>query len=211
MRLILFFILVANLAYVVGWKGVREKEVSAVSVILILMLLVPVGFTELRWQVLQAKGTEVVKEVSQIRTAHLYCQRASEAFFDSHPARFGEVNYDKPEEAWVATGSCQAVFDYMLSPNKSNPPLNQIIGIHVLVHEAGHIGGNKDEASTECSAMQKFTLAAVKLGATPDEARSMVDRYYNEVYKLNADDRYTSPDCVNGGKMDLNPKSDVFP
>jgi hypothetical protein len=80
----------------------------------------------------------------------------------------------------------------------------------VLAHEAEHLAGVTSESLAECRSLQTTERTAALLGATPQEARALAVRYATEVYPR-MPEPYQSPDCRDGGAMDLNPDDPRWP
>jgi hypothetical protein len=80
----------------------------------------------------------------------------------------------------------------------------------VLAHESIHLSGIQDEAQADCLGFQKTAFVAEELGVSPEEARR-----YAEVAVLEraqtAPPEYRSPHCHDGGLLDLDPASRVWP
>jgi hypothetical protein len=83
----------------------------------------------------------------------------------------------------------------------------------VLAHEAWHLRGISDEATTECYALQSGVGLGERLGLSEDTARRMMQQQLVEnAGRTGAGTEYVvSPDCRNGGTLDLDPESDRFP
>jgi hypothetical protein len=84
------------------------------------------------------------------------------------------------------------------------------MAVHVLGHEAHHLGGIRNEAQTECEAMQQLDDVAVWLGAAPEQARTLAERYNREVYP-HMPTSYRDNACVDGGTMDVAPQDPIWP
>lgn len=85
--------------------------------------------------------------------------------------------------------------------------------IAVLTHEAQHLAGVdgiEDEATTDCYSAQRMRQTAVLLGRPPAEAASMGALYLRTMQPL-LPEQYRSPDCRNGGGLDLRPRDPEFP
>ena len=82
--------------------------------------------------------------------------------------------------------------------------------VETLAHESMHVAGVASEVKAECYGIQKTATAARLLGATAREARYLADVYVKRWYAWHAR-RYRSPECRNGGRLDLRPRSDVWP
>jgi len=206
MRTIIVGILILALIWLLI-KPLFGKSRALIGAALIAIILIPTAGFEARWLIQEHKGTEVVKLVSDNDKGYLHCQRLSETMFDASQNR-GHVMWDKPNEAVVKFSSCQELFGYIES-DKSNPTEKQVMAVHVLTHEAVHVGGDMDEASTECKAIQLDMETAIKLGATFEQALHLAQTYYSIVYPR-MPSNYTSPDCAENGLMDQTPNDGQF-
>jgi hypothetical protein len=84
------------------------------------------------------------------------------------------------------------------------------IAVNVLSHEAWHLAGVRDEAATQCYALQSNADTAMRLGAREDDARAIAGFVLREVQPtLPAD--YRSRDCYDGGPLDLHPDRPSWP
>ena len=131
------------------------------------------------------------------------CQSFGEAFVDVG-ADLGYVVFgadDRPEP-WtlIKRQQCKDLSDY-LSSDKQQPTRDQIIAVHVLSHETVHVTGVRDEAETECKAMQLDAGMATLLGASPQAAAELSIAYWRDIYPW-MPDSYRSPECVPGGALD---------
>jgi hypothetical protein len=83
--------------------------------------------------------------------------------------------------------------------------------VGALAHEAMHVAGIHDEGVAECYGMQLTAVTATRLGADPGYAAEL--RTVN--FESNSDRRagtvYDSPDCYDGGPLDLAPESSTWP
>jgi hypothetical protein len=82
----------------------------------------------------------------------------------------------------------------------------------VLAHESSHlvVAAEDVESRAECFPMQQIDRTARLLGASPAESRRLATLYWRRIYPDDAPD-YTSPDCHDGGLLDLHPDSAVWP
>jgi hypothetical protein len=84
------------------------------------------------------------------------------------------------------------------------------MAVDVVTHEAHHLSGILDEAVTECRSLQTMARTAVRLGATPAQGQQLA------AYALDANyermpSRYQSPECRDGGALDLRPGDPRWP
>jgi hypothetical protein len=83
----------------------------------------------------------------------------------------------------------------------------------VLAHEAWHLRGVRDEATTECYALQSGVELGQRLGLAENTARQMMRQQLAEnAGRSGASAEYlVPPDCRDGGRLDLNPDITRFP
>ena len=84
------------------------------------------------------------------------------------------------------------------------------MAVGTLAHEAWHIHGIRDEAATECRAVQTMVWTAQELGANEADARRLALLHYEVNFPL-APARYQSSECHDGGADDLRPDDPRWP
>ena len=84
------------------------------------------------------------------------------------------------------------------------------MALDVITHEAFHLRGIQDEARTECSSLQTMAATAQGLGATPAQGAALARGQLADAYPL-MPEHYRSPDCAEGGALDLHPDDPRFP
>jgi hypothetical protein len=84
------------------------------------------------------------------------------------------------------------------------------VAVNVLSHEAWHLSGVRDEAVTQCYALQSNADTAVRLGADEDDARAIASFIAREVQPALPPD-YRSSECFDGGPLDLHPERPTWP
>jgi hypothetical protein len=77
----------------------------------------------------------------------------------------------------------------------------QMIAVHVLTHESMHLSGVRNEAESECRAMQRDAWMARLLGAARSDARYLASWYWRTIYP-NMSPGHRSDDCVPGQAFD---------
>lgn len=85
--------------------------------------------------------------------------------------------------------------------------------VAVLAHEAWHLRGVADEATTECYALQTGVDLGRRLGLSAETAQRLMRQQLAENAlrgRANAEYRVTA-DCRDGGRLDLDPNSSRFP
>jgi hypothetical protein len=84
-----------------------------------------------------------------------------------------------------------------------------IFAVLVLAHEAWHVRGERDEAATNCFAIQSMAFAAHRLGAPPDEAELLARAMAALEPELGSP--YGTQECRPGTRLDLHPETPAFP
>ncbi len=88
--------------------------------------------------------------------------------------------------------------------------LRRARALHVLAHESFHLAGVRNEAEADCFGLQRVSFTARELGADSAEANRLAaiaraDRAFS------APAEYRSAACFDGGPLDLDPASSVWP
>lgn len=182
--------------------------------VLIPALLVPallLGWQEWSFRADEADFSRIAAEIAE-RDVRIECQRFSGALLDP-TAEAGYVAFDAAgtpgDTGRLERDACNALRDY-LHGDKNSPDLDQVVAVQVLAHESYHLAGVRNEAQTECSAIQRLDEVAEALGATPEQARSLAERYYDEIYPR-MPSAYQSRDCVDQGVWDVAPEDTTWP
>jgi hypothetical protein len=83
----------------------------------------------------------------------------------------------------------------------------------VLAHEAWHLRGVGDEGTAECYALQSGVELGRRLGLSEDTARRMMRQQLTEnaLRGVGTLEYVVSPDCRDGGPLDLHPSRASFP
>jgi hypothetical protein len=81
---------------------------------------------------------------------------------------------------------------------------------HTLAHEAFHLRGFQDEGVAECYALQNTAFVAERLGVPTHQAEAIQAWLYRRGYP-NEPTEYQSPQCHDGGPLDLRPQQTLFP
>jgi hypothetical protein len=104
---------------------------------------------------------------------------------------------------------CRALVRYLYAHAK---PTDHGIteAVVVFTHESEHAGGEDREDRAECSGMQDARRTARLFGMSSQDAEALVRRYWRTVYQGETPP-YFSPQCRDGGELDLRPKTHVFP
>jgi len=84
-----------------------------------------------------------------------------------------------------------------------------IYGILILAHESSHTAGSRNEAATNCFAIQAMAWTAMQLGAPQDEAELLA--LAMEALEPGQGSEYGTDQCRRGLSLDLHPETPDFP
>jgi hypothetical protein len=95
-------------------------------------------------------------------------------------------------------------------PSSGRTKLRLANTVLTLAHETVHVSRGADEAVATCYGLQRMRRAAVLLGAPQGYANSLAELAWTGLYPYGLA-KYHSPQCRDGGKLDLHPRSHVWP
>lgn len=197
---------------VLVYRHLRGRR-APILIGLTVVLLLSGSWVEYRWRAQQGRYSVALRELLGRDDAYVHCERLSAALLDAS-GNEGSVTWTAdgslPRRADLTWSTCRNLAKWERSGQKASAPRSQIIAVHVLAHEAMHVSGVMDEAEAECRAMQYDARLAELLGADPDEAAALAERYWREVYP-NARTDYRSPGCAPGRALDLHPETSAWP
>jgi hypothetical protein len=135
---------------------------------------------------------------------------------DGESGRTEFVN-GKPESvSYLQEGICQLLHRYSRETKSGTcslaceEPLQLAWSLNALAHESYHLAGVRNEAQTECYALQAIDFVALRLGASQGEARNLAAFAFEQL-PSRMPPAYSSPECRNGGAYDLRPDDPVWP
>ena len=107
--------------------------------------------------------------------------------------------------------TCRAICTSLIRLRQGKPVAvdDGSLAVEALAHESYHLAGVRDEAATQCYALQAMRFVASQLGVSAEAAESYVAAAVARYPRL--PDAYRSFDCREGGTLDLHPESGVFP
>jgi len=210
-------VVVVALAAWVGWllaRGLMRGKVPWIGIGVIAVPLVVLFWTERQWISSEQQLSAVARSIAP-GSAGVHCQRLGEALTFAG-AELGHVEFTqdgRPDgPAMLTYDVCTRITDYVRGGDaeRSAPTLDEVIAVHVLTHESVHLTGDRNEADTECRAMQDDAAVAQQLGASRAEAGALAVRYATQVYP-GMPSEYVSAECRPGGKLDESPTDGVWP
>lgn len=170
----------------------------------------------------------VAYEQGQRRTEHRLAEIASEIagrHVDVHCpgllARFADVSshagtvfFDERGEPADFTDldkeTCSELERFAEGKTGVDEDLRVARALHVLAHESSHLAGIRDEAAADCYGLQRTAFVAESLGADPVQAERLARLALAE-RAVTAPADYRSSECHDGGALDLDPASSVWP
>lgn len=119
--------------------------------------------------------------------------------------------------SYLQAGICQTLHAYARTVKAGQScalpceePLEIAWSLNTLAHESYHLAGVRNEAQTECYALQAIDFVARTLGASPTQAGVLAAYSFDQLPRRMPPE-YSSPECRNGGGFDLRPDSAVWP
>jgi hypothetical protein len=127
---------------------------------------------------------------------------AGTVFFDEQgrPADFTDLDAE----------TCSELDRFAEGKARSGEDAKVARALHVLAHESSHLAGVRDEAAADCYGLQRTAFVAESLGADPVKAKQLARLALAE-RAVTAPADYRSPECRDGGALDLDPASTVWP
>ncbi|TMM35392.1 MAG: hypothetical protein E6F93_00125 [Actinobacteria bacterium] len=127
------------------------------------------------------------------------------------------VNGKPVSVSYLQEGVCQTLHSYARSL-RAGPacllpcerPLEIEWSLNTLAHESYHLAGVRNEAATECYALQAIDFVARRLGASPDQGRALAAFSFDQLPRRMPPE-YSSPECRDGGRFDLHPGDPSWP
>lgn len=120
------------------------------------------------------------------------------------------------DTSFLQAGICERLHRYAKAKSRFScllpcaAPLELAWSLNALVHESYHLAGVRNEAQTECYALQAIDFAARRLGAGREQARALAGFAFEQLPRR-MPPAYSSPECRNNGRYDLRPGDPVWP
>ena len=119
---------------------------------------------------------------------------------DGRPGDFTELNDE----------TCATLDDYAEGKTDGEDAPRVAAAMHVLAHESWHLAGVRNEAEADCFGLQRTAFVAEALGASPADAERFARLAFVERAHTAPPD-YRSPECRDGGALDLDRASSRWP
>jgi hypothetical protein len=134
------------------------------------------------------------------------------------------VNGRPVDYAILAPATCTALalyasnpaqFDAAQCPNGAGCQNAELaaMALQVVSHESYHLWGTAEEAKAECYGLQSIFYVATQLGASLEQGKALGRLYWTSLYRVHGAQwpKYYSPDCRDGGPLDLRPHDPRWP
>lgn len=187
-------------------RGFRTPEPVSWPYLLIALGLA-IGLASVPWRKIRFEQflTAKARILSGSDQATVHCNTFFDTAVDPMALASGHAN---PETGEIVLQKpwCSILRDALRHPERMEA--DDIFAILMFAHEAMHIRGERNEAVTECQAIQRYARAALLLGVpTRALAREGGMRYYNEFYRQRREiggmqARYHSDQCAPGKALD---------
>jgi hypothetical protein len=172
----------------------RPRPFPVGAVILLLLAVGSLAPWFLRWR-LEDRLADAASALIGVEV-RVHCQAFGGAFIDAG-AELGYVRFGAdgvPERATlIKREQCRDLSRYLRS-DKQSPPLEQVVAVHTLTHEAMHMSGLTSESETECAAVHHDADMARLLGASAEGADRLATTYW-QVHYPRMPDGYRSESC----------------
>ena len=172
----------------------------------IVLALIAAGFAYMpaRYGFFERSLTQKAQVLSENSIAQVHCNTVADTFFDSNVFAAGHAQIETGRIVFQYPW-CARLMDHVKNPKK--PTDEELFSMQIFAHEAMHIRGERDEAKTECQAIQRFARASMLFGIPEDIARTNGMAYFNNYYQSRAQQghmssQYYSEECAPGKALD---------
>ena len=180
--------------------------------LVVVALLIPaIGFGGYRLTEKRAEERKLAAIAADIahRKVSVHCQGRVGELVDID-GEYGSVSFSA-DGPGARAGLDRAICTSLIRLRQGKPVSvdDGSLAVEALAHESYHLAGVRDEAATQCYALQAMRFVASQLGVSAEAAESYVAAAVARYPRL--PDAYRSFDCREGGTLDLHPESGVFP
>ena len=141
--------------------------------------------------------TQVTHELANFKPTNVECQSTSSSIFDSTHTWVAGFAYVGTGDVVFKAGWCKKLKNYLKDPAAANS--KERYSIQLLVHEAMHVRGERNEQLTECQAIQRNYRTARMMGVPEKYAIQHSVNYFLNEYPRHP---YYDPKCKPGSEMD---------
>ena len=150
-----------------------------------LVLAAAFAYLPVKQQMLEAHMEKAVEKLLVMQDVDVYCQ----SFWDTF--------YRGTNKIILEPRTCDGMAGYLDNPGSASDA--ELFSLHVLTHEAMHVGGEYDEIKTDCKAFQRNHVTARLLGVGEAAAvRSAIHLHHWRSPRH----PYYSAECEPGSSLD---------
>lgn len=146
---------------------------------------------------LEQKMTDIVHELADNKPTKVKCEGLVASIFDRTPMRWAGYTYFETGDVVFKAGWCRNLKKYLRNPAEADARVRY--SVMLLVHEAMHVRGERNEQRTECQAIQRYYRAARMLGVPSETAKEHGTLYFTSYFPKHP---YYSPKCAPHLEMD---------
>ncbi len=182
----------------------QPQDIQKTYVVIALVLAAACAYTPLRYLRFEHFLTERARLLSGSDKAQVHCNTFFDTAVDPMSLASGHAN---PETGRIVFQKpwCSVLMAHLRNPGKLDR--EGIFSVQMFAHEAMHIRGERNEAVTECQAIQRHVRAARLLGIPEAVAREGAMTYYRSFYQQRRQiggmqAAYYSDECAPGKRLD---------
>ncbi len=168
------------------------------------LLATAFAYIPLRHAYIERYLTGKARILSESEKAFVHCNTFFDTVFDSNVMAVGHASLETGRIV-LQYPLCGQLMDHLRSPEKADPKGMYLV--HVFAHEAMHIRGERNEAVTNCQAIQRYYRTAKMFGIPDATAKVHGLRIYDEYYQRLRNiggmiGEYYSEQCAPGKALD---------
>jgi hypothetical protein len=148
--------------------------------------------------------TRIANQLADTRHARVHCNTVADTLIDPESMSIGHANFETGQIV-IQHPWCGYLMDYLDHPARASRV--ELASLNMFTHESMHVRGERNEARTECQAVQRNYRAARLLGVPDSIARRNALDYYHGDYQERGkiggfQAAYYSDECAPGKAMD---------
>lgn len=182
-----------------------NKNISKPFVVTTFLIGMMFAYMPVRYWLFERFLTKNAIVLSESNKATVHCNTMFDAFFDSQVFASGHAQIETGQIV-IQHPWCASLMDHLDHPEKLTR--EGVFSLHVFVHETMHIRGERNEAITECQAIQRHARAAKLLGISNTRiAKESGMLYFRQDYQNRASSgamssMYFSEECAPEKSLD---------
>ncbi len=184
----------------------QPKQIYRPYVALMAMLALTCFWQPLHTDLFERRLSNIATALADHRRAHFHFNTMLDTLFDSESMNIGHAQPDTGQIAFQYPW-CNSLMAYERHPEHASR--EELASLGLLTHESMHVRGERNEARTECQAVQRNFCSAKLLGVPERIARRNALEYYYSLYMLRSQkegnpDSYYTDERAPGRAMDEN-------